>query len=82
MTNLGKDDLSYIVSNLEAYMFKEIDAPMSSMTHLHMALYRIIENLSESDIEGLPLGGIAHDVVMEHHYVFKNVPEKLSKFIK
>lgn len=82
MTNLDIDDLSYIVSNLISYMAKEIDTPMSSRTHLYMALYRILENLSEADVEDLPLDGIAHDVVMEHFYVFKNVPTTLSKFTK
>lgn len=83
LTNEEKDQ---IISNLVAFLFKEIDAPCSAETHLSSALFIIIDALDEKQLNDLPIDGTGTDAIVENYffnkYLGKNIFDKYHKFLE
>ena len=55
MRQLTDKEKNKIISNLVAFLFKEIDASCSAETHLNSALFTVIEALDEIELNDLPI---------------------------
>ena len=86
MRLLTEAEKNNIISNLIAFLFKEIDAPCSAETHLNSALFTIIDALDEKELNDLPLDGTGLDAIAENYFLNKylgqNIFNKYQKFLE
>lgn len=86
MRKLTDTEKDKIISNLVSFLFKESDAPCSANTHLHTALFIIIEAFDEDELKDLSSEGTGADAIIENYflekYLGKNLFNKYQKFLE
>ena len=86
MRALTETEKDKVISNLIAFLFKEIDAPCSADTHLNSALFTIIDALDEKELNDLPIDGTGTDAIVENYFLKKylgqNIYDKYRKFLE
>jgi len=69
-----------LVSELSAFLLKEHDAPCSAYTHLGSALFAVIENFSQEEVDSLPIGGMGEEAIVEHFMLRGGYSERYRRF--